>query len=103
MFPSFIQRKRDWIEQISSHLLGLEKRQLEDYLAKFLKPDVPLDKVGILMFARMMHKHVSVYFNDLYWTTRVDYECAKCDAHLIYRGKSSYENTIPLTTEEWEK
>ena len=23
--------------------------------------------------------------------------------HLIYRGKSFYDNTIPLTTEEWEK
>ena len=84
MFPNFVSRKREWIEQISSHLLGLKKRQLEDYLAEFLKPDIPLDKVGILMFARMMHKHVAVYFNDLYWTTRVDHDCAQCQANLIY-------------------
>ena len=55
------------------------------------------------MFARMVHKHVAVYFNDLYWTTRVDHDCAKCEAHFIYRGKSCYENTIPLTSEEWAK
>ena len=72
-------------------------------MAEFLKPDIPFDEVDILMFARMMHKHVAVYFNDLYWTTRVDHDCAKCEAHFIYRGKSCYENTIPLTTEEWEK
>ena len=55
------------------------------------------------MFAKMMHKHVAVYFNDVYWTTRLDHECDKCDAHLINRGKSCYENTIPSTSEEWEK
>ena len=103
MFPNFVTKKRDWIEQISSHLLGQKKRLLEDYLAEFLKPDIPFDEVGILMFARMMHKHVAVYFNDLYWTTRIDHDCSKCEAHLIYRGKSFYDNTIPLTTEEWEK
>ena len=43
MFPNFVSRKREWVEQISSHLLGLKKRQLEDYLAEFLKPDIPLD------------------------------------------------------------
>ena len=103
MFPNFVNKKIDWIEQISEHLLGLKKRKLEDYLAEFLKPDIPLDEVGILMFSRMMHKHVAVYFNDLYWTTRKDNDCEKCDAHLIYRGKSFYENTIPLTKDEWEK
>ena len=71
-------------------------------MAEFLKPDIPLDEVGILMFARMVHKHVAVYFNDLYWIMRVDHDCAKCEAHLIYQGKSCY-NTIPLTSEEWEK
>ena len=103
MFPNFVNKKRDWIKQISAHLLGLKKRQLEDYLAEFLKPEIPLDEVGILMFAWMMHKHVAVYFNDLYWTTQKDNNCEKCDAHLIYRGKSCYENTIPLTKDEWEK
>ena len=103
MFPNFVNKKIDWIEQISKHLLRLKKRKLEDYLAEFLKPEIPLDEVGILMFSQMMHKHVAVYFNDLYWTTRKDNDCEKCDAHLIYRGKSSYENTIPLTKDEWEK
>ena len=26
MFPNFVSRKREWVEQISSHLLGLKKR-----------------------------------------------------------------------------
>ena len=83
MFPNFVSRKREWVEQISSHLHGLKKWQLEDYLAEFLKPDIPFDEVGILMFARMMHKHVAVYFNDLYWTKKVDHDCAKWEAHFF--------------------
>ena len=103
MFPKFVEKKMDWIMNISSYLLGLKKRELEDYLAEFLKPDNPLDEIGILMFARMMHKHVAVYFNDIYWTTRVDHDTTKCDAHLIYRGKCVYEGTVQLTKDEWNK
>ena len=82
MFPNFVSKKTEWIQQISSHSLSLKKRQLEDYLAEFLKPEIPLDEVRRLMFAKMMHKHVAVYFNDLYWTTRVDHDCGKCEAHF---------------------
>ena len=27
MFPNFVTKKRDWVEEISSHLLGLKKRK----------------------------------------------------------------------------
>ena len=102
MFPTFVKKKIDWIRSVSSYLLGLKKRELDDYLAEFLKPDIPLDEIGILLFARMMHKHVCVYFNDIYWTTRVDHDTTKCDAFLIYRGKCSFVDTVPLRKDEWK-
>ena len=49
----------------------------------------------------MMHKHVVVFFNDLYWTTRADNYIEKCDCYLSYRGKCNYLNTVQLTKEEW--
>ena len=49
----------------------------------------------------MMHKHVVVFFNDLYWTTRSDNDITKCDCYLSYRGKCKYVNTVQLTKEEW--
>lgn len=101
LFPKFIEKKMDWIRDISEYLLGMKKRELEDYLAEFLKPEHPLDEIGILIFARMMHKHVAVYFNDIYWTSRVDHDTSKCDAHLIYRGKCVYEDTVKLSKDEW--
>ena len=72
LFPEFIVKKCDWIEKVSAPLLGVKKRSIDDYLAEFLNPNMPLDEIGILLFSRMMHKHVVVFFNDLYWTTRSD-------------------------------
>ena len=61
-----------WIEQISGHLLGIKKHELHDYLSDFLRPDMPLDEIGILMFSRMMHKHCIIFFNDVWWMTCKD-------------------------------
>ena len=101
LFPEFIVKKRDWIEKVSAPLLGVKKRNIDDYLAEFLNPNMPLDEIGILLFSRMMHKHVVVFFNDLYWTTRSDNDITKCDCYLSYRGKCRYVNTVQLTKEEW--
>ena len=101
LFPDFIKNKRDWIEQVSSHLLNIKKCKLDDYLEDFLWPDMPLDEIGILLFARMMHKHVVVFFYEIWWTTCSD--CAyKADCYLIYCGKCQFSNTIPLTDAEWD-
>ena len=101
LFPDFIKKKRDWIQDVSSYLLNIKKRALDDYLEDFLRPDMPLDEIGILLFARMMHKHVVVFFNEIWWTTRSDCEY-KADCYLIYRGKCQFSNTIPLTAAEWD-
>ena len=102
LFPKFVAKKRSWIEQISGHLLGIKKRELDDYLSDFLRPDMPLDEIGILMFSRMMHKHCIIFFNDVWWTTRKDNDVSKVDCWLIYRGKCQYTDTIPLTKEEFQ-
>ena len=94
-------KKRDWIEKVSAPLLGVKKQSIGDYLAEFLNPNMPLDEIGIMLFSRMMHKHVAVFFNDLYWTTRSDNDITKCDCYLSSQGKCKYVNTVPLTKEEW--
>ena len=102
LFPKFIEDKRDWIESISNNLLTIKKRSLDDYLSDFLRPDMPLDEIGILMFSRMMHKHCAVFFNEVWWTTKREADLSKIDCWLIYRGKCKYSNTVPLTKEEWK-
>ena len=102
LFPKFVAEKCSWVEAVSSHLLGIKKRELDDFLSDFLRPDMPLDEIGILMFSRMMHKHCVVFFNDLWWTTRRDNDVSKVDCWLIYRGKCQYTDTIPLTNEEFK-
>ena len=102
LFLKFVAEKRSWIEDISRNLLGIKKCELHDYLSDFLRPDMPLDEIGILMFSRIMHKHCVVFFNDLWWTTRKDNDLLKVDCWLIYRGKCQYTDNIHLTKEEWE-
>ena len=65
LFLKFVAKKHSWIEDISRYLLGIKKHELHDYLSDFLRPDMPLDEIGILMFSHMMHKHCVVFFNDL--------------------------------------
>ena len=69
---------------------------------EFLRPDMPFDEIGILLFAHMMHKHVVVFFNEIWWTTRSDNNYSKADCYLIYQGKCKYCDTIPFTDDEWE-
>ena len=86
----------------SRYLLGIKKCELHDYLSDFLRPDMHLDEIGILMFSHMMHKHCGVFFNDLWWTTHKDNDLSKIDCWLIYCSKCQYTDTICLTNEEWE-
>ena len=51
LFLEFIKKKRDWIEKVLAPLLGFKKRNLDDYLAEFLNPNMPLDEIGILLFS----------------------------------------------------
>ena len=97
-----MSKKRDWIEKVSGYLLGIKKRSLDDYLGEFLRPDMPFDEIGILLFARMMHKHVVVFFNEIWWSTCSDNDYSKVDCYLIYQGKCKFCDTIPLTSEEWD-
>ena len=101
MFPEFIKKKTNWILLIASNLLDIKKRSLDDYLADCLHPEMPLDEIGIMMFARMMHKHVTVCFNDLLWMTRRDDDSTNVDCVLVYHGKCIYVPTVPLSSEEY--
>ena len=50
----------------------------------------------------MMHKHVLIFFNDVYWCTRKDNDWTKVDCILVYRGKCRYIDTVELTDVEYE-
>ena len=50
----------------------------------------------------MMHRHVVVFLNELWWSTRSDNDYSKADCYLIYHGKCKFSDSIPLTTKEWD-
>ena len=97
--PSFIKTHRYWIEKVSVTVLGLKKCSLDEYLDNMLNLGSPLDEVGIFMFARMMHKHILVFFNDVFWCTRRDNDFTKCDAILCNQVANSANNSIQSSGE----
>ena len=101
LFPEFIEKKKRWILLVSSNLLDIKKRSLEDYLADFMLPEMPLDEISIVLFACMMHRHVTICFNDLWWTTHADDDCHNVDCTLVYCGKCIYVPTVAMSTEEY--
>ena len=101
LFPEFVAKKKKWILLVASYLLDVKKWSLNDYLADFLILEMPLDEIGIFLFARMMHRHVTVCFNDLWWTTQIDRDSTNVDCILIYCGKCIYVPTVPMSPDEY--
>ena len=62
---------------------------------------MPLDEIGIFLFARMMHRHVTVCFNDLWWSTHSDDNSTNVDCILVYHGKCIYVPTVVMSVEEY--
>ena len=62
---------------------------------------MPLNEIGIVLFARMMHRHITICFNDLWWTTRADDDSTNVDCILVYHGKCIYVTTVPMSHEEY--
>ena len=100
-FRSSLPRRKDGILLVASYLLDVKKQSLDDYLADFLIPKMPPDEIGIFLFACMMHRHVTVWFNDLWWTTHTDGDSTNVDCILIYHGKCIYVPTVPMSPDEY--
>ena len=96
-----MDRKREWIQDISKNLLEAKGCTLQEYLDSFLRPEIPLDEIGIMIFARFAHRHVAVLCNNKHWITSSDNDIYKADVVLLYRGNCKFVRAIPLTDEEY--
>ena len=96
-----MKRKLEWIQDISKTLLNAKGTSLEEYLKHWLRPDIPLDEIGIMIFARFAHRHVAVLCNNKHWITASDNDLYKADVVLLYRGNCRFVRGISLTPEEF--
>ena len=54
---------------------------------------IPFDALGLLVVARVYHKHIAVLLNDSIWTTRSDNSTKRCSIFLMFRGGVQFNDT----------
>ena len=54
---------------------------------------MPLDKIGILFYARMYKIHIAIILEGKYWTTNRDKALNKATIYLIYCGHMQFFDT----------
>ena len=60
-----------------------------------LQPNFVLDQIGIFIFARIYHIHITI-FNDRFLCTSKDNDLQKCEIFLGYFGKMRFMDTHPI-------
>ena len=67
---------------------------MKDYCHRLLNGLIPCDEIGLMIFARIMRKHIGVLADMSYWCTRLDGNFSKCDIYLIHLGNLRFIDTI---------
>ena len=57
---AFLLEHKDWIEKVGGELIRRKGRTVDEYILDFSKPGFKFDKVALLAFVRMHHKHICV-------------------------------------------
>ena len=58
-------------------------------------------KCGITIWARCYRKHVCIFVNSEFYTTKQNDDITKCGIHLVYRGDKVFEQTKLMTAAEY--
>ena len=82
-----------FVERVGGYLIRRKGLTVEDYMYNVVQPHVPLDEIGILLYARMYKIHIAVILEGKYWTTNTD-ETLNCTTlYLVYLGKMKFNDT----------
>ena len=101
--PEWFDNHRDWIQQVTASFCQKQKMSFEDFEDVWLHGSFPLNTAGILVLARAYKIHVTVFFNDNYWTTDAAADINKSSVFLAYRGDLEFHETRRMTTHEYEE
>ena len=87
--------KSHWyfVERVGGYLICRKGLTVEDYMYNVVQPHIPLDKIGIVLYARMYKIHIAVILEDKYWTTNRDEKLNHATLYLVYLGKMQLYDT----------
>ena len=101
-FHTFVEDHEYWCMQVSSFVLGKKNLSWKHFKSTWLADAFPLDEIGIMFFARYFRRHICILFNTHFWTTHKDNDPRQCSIFPAYRGNMVYEDTVPMTQQEYK-
>ena len=93
---NFISSHMPWIASVSHDILSRKGIKVEDYVNDLQDLSTPLDHLGLLIIARMYHRHFAVFMKDSVWLTRSNNSIENCAIYFAYNGGSSFLDTIEV-------
>ena len=98
----FVEDHEEWCEEVSRFVLGRKNMSWKRFKKTWLADAYPLDEIGVTFFARCFKRHICILFNTHFWTTHKDNDPKQCSIFLAYQGNMVYEDTVPMTKDEYK-
>ena len=83
--------------------LQVKKKSWQQFKEEWLHDAFALNMVGIFIWARAYHKHVTVFFGYNYWTSHIDHDLNKVNIFLLYRGNNRFDETCMIGGMEYQE
>ena len=94
-FKEFISKPSHvaWIYSVGYSFLERWKILISEYITSLYDPQIPLDQLGLLIFARLQHRYIAVVLCNCIWTTCEDNQYENIDLTLAYLGGVQFSDT----------
>ena len=83
----------NWIAKVGDEMLCKKGIKVEDYCNDLVELNFPLDTLGILIIARMYHRHIAIILKECIWTTHASNDTDCCLIFLIFSGGVHFHDT----------
>ena len=97
----FLEGHETWCKDIAYNHLQFKQLTWEQFKLEWLHESFALNMVGIFIWVRAYHKHITVFFGYSYWTTHIDHDLNKVNIFLLYRGHNRFDETHMVGSMEY--
>ena len=94
----YIQTNADGINIVAGEYLQQKGQTLDDYVAFIKVRGHKGEKLSLHLLACMMNFKVVIVMKTGYWSTVDDCNILSADIVLVYLGKSTFRDTVPIPT-----
>ena len=84
----------NFIKNTASDLLKRKGLSVAEYCGNIIKPQCPLDEIGLVLFAHLYKIHICVFVEGKFWTTDIEETIKSADICLVYCGKLRFFDTV---------